>query len=61
MDALSELLHQASETIAQAADLNALDQLRVHYLGKKGLLTEQLKSLGQLAPEARREAGQAIN
>jgi phenylalanyl-tRNA synthetase alpha chain len=33
----------------------------VHYFGKKGRLTEQLKQLGQLPPEERREAGQRIN
>ncbi|PWQ94304.1 hypothetical protein DKT75_16205 [Leucothrix arctica] len=27
-------------------------------MGKKGLLTDQLKQLGQLPPEERREAGQ---
>ncbi len=33
----------------------------MHYLGKKGLLTEQLKQLGKLPPEQRPQAGQAIN
>ena len=38
-----------------------MDQLRVNYLGKKGLLTDQLKQLGKLPHEQRREAGQEIN
>ncbi len=61
MDSLSELLHTAQTAIAVAGDLAALDQARVHYLGKKGVLTDRLKALGQLPPEQRREAGQAIN
>ncbi len=61
MDALPELLQTAQATIAGAGDLAALDQARVRYLGKKGVLTERLKALGQLPPEERRQAGQAIN
>jgi phenylalanyl-tRNA synthetase alpha chain len=38
-----------------------LDDVRVQYLGKKGLLTQQLKQLGGLPPEERPAAGQAIN
>jgi len=41
--------------------LQILDEIRVQYLGKKGLLTEELKQLGKLPAEARREAGQIIN
>jgi phenylalanyl-tRNA synthetase alpha chain len=39
----------------------ALDTVRVHYLGKKGSLTGQLKQLGKLPASERRAAGQAIN
>jgi phenylalanyl-tRNA synthetase alpha chain len=38
-----------------------LDQVRVHYLGKNGLLTEQLKQLGQLPADQRKAAGADIN
>ncbi len=61
MPALAELVDQAKQAIAEAADLQMLDQLRVNYLGKKGLLTDQLKQLGKLPHEQRREAGQEIN
>jgi phenylalanyl-tRNA synthetase alpha chain len=61
VDALPELLHTAQAAVAGAGDLAALDQVRVHYLGKKGVLTERLKELGQLPAEERRPAGQAIN
>ncbi|HHS89027.1 MAG TPA: phenylalanine--tRNA ligase subunit alpha [Rhodobacteraceae bacterium] len=58
---LQNIVEEAREKILAASDLKALDELRVGYLGKKGSLTEQLKSLGKLPPEQRREAGQAIN
>jgi phenylalanyl-tRNA synthetase alpha chain len=52
---------KAIDEISQANDLLALDAVNTKYLGKKGLLTEQLKQLGQLDPDARREAGQKLN
>jgi phenylalanyl-tRNA synthetase alpha chain len=58
---LSTLLEQALRDIDQAGDAQALEALRVRYLGKKGLLTARLKSLGQLPAEQRPQAGQAIN
>jgi len=61
VDALAALEQQAREAVEKAADLKALDEIRVHYLGKKGVLTQQLKQLGTLPPEQRPEAGQAIN
>ncbi len=61
MQGLQQLVAQARNEIATTADLAVLEQLRVHYLGKKGVITEQLKQLGQLPPEQRPEAGQAIN
>jgi phenylalanyl-tRNA synthetase alpha chain len=56
-----EILAQASTALADAQDLTQLDQVRVHYLGKKGLLTQLMKELGALDPDQRREAGQKIN
>ncbi|MEE9350867.1 MAG: phenylalanine--tRNA ligase subunit alpha [Thiotrichaceae bacterium] len=47
--------------MASTSSLSDLDQVRVEYLGKKGLLTAQLKQLGKLPAEERREAGQTIN
>ena len=46
---------------AGAPDLRSLDDVRVAWLGKKGQLTAELKSLGGLPPELRRETGQAVN
>ena len=58
---LEELLEQAIQAVQAAHELIALDEVRVHYLGKKGVLTERLKLLGQLSAEQRPKAGQAIN
>lgn len=52
---------QALTEIGAAADARQLQDLRVAYLGKKGKLTSQLKSLGAMEPEQRRERGQQIN
>ncbi len=55
------LQKRALKEIEEAADLQALQALRVRYLGKKGELTQQLKSLGALPPEERRTVGAGIN
>ena len=55
--ALEQLVTEAKQTIESAADLKQLDEERVRLLGKKGVITEQMKSLGQLEPEQRKEAG----
>ncbi|KAG1663450.1 Phenylalanine--tRNA ligase alpha subunit [Nymphon striatum] len=54
-------MQQAQKQLDAANNLTELDEVRVHYLGKKGLITGQLKQLGQLPAEQRREAGQEIN
>ncbi len=61
MQALSELVQLAQSEIDSAADLNALDAVRVTYLGKKGALTVRLKELSQLPADERPAAGQEIN
>ncbi len=58
---LSSLVGRALEDVAASADLAALDEVRVRLLGKKGLLTEQLKGLGALRADERPAAGQKIN
>jgi phenylalanyl-tRNA synthetase alpha chain len=60
-EALSGLVAQALAEIDASADLAALDEVRVRLLGKKGLLTEQLKGLGSLSAAERPAAGQRIN
>ena len=61
MENLQTLLEQALAAVEQADSVAALDQVRVQYLGKKGEITGQLKTLGALAPEERKAAGAEIN
>ncbi|MGC4027887.1 MAG: phenylalanine--tRNA ligase subunit alpha [Steroidobacteraceae bacterium] len=61
MESLSDLTGRALAETAASADLARLDEVRVHWLGKKGLLTEQLKQLGTLPAAERPAAGARIN
>lgn len=47
--------------VSAAADETALEAVRVSALGKKGAISERMKSLGTMSPEERREAGAALN
>ena len=58
---LTALTQEALAAVAACSDLAALDEVRVHWLGKKGLITEQLKALGTLSAAARPAAGARIN
>lgn len=61
MQELTTLLQQAESAISTAHDLPSLEQIKIDFLGKKGKLTEVLKSLGSLPPEQRPLLGQAVN
>lgn len=61
MTDITALLAEATVKIKAADDLQAVDQLRVHYLGKKGVLTEQLKSLGEIPEAQRPQWGKLVN
>lgn len=61
MERLQQIAKSALQSVDSAVDLHALDQVRVQYLGKKGELTEYLKSLGNVAAEERPKLGQAVN
>ena len=47
--------------VKDAAGLDELEQIRVSALGKKSRITELMRGLGAMNPEARKEAGQALN
>jgi phenylalanyl-tRNA synthetase alpha chain len=61
MQNLQSLFEAAQQAIDHASDISALDQLRVEYLGKKGHLTELLKSVSSLPVDQRPQAGQEVN
>ena len=47
--------------IDKASSSDKLEELRIHYLGKKGLLTTEMKSLSLLSVEEKKEKGQKLN
>jgi phenylalanyl-tRNA synthetase alpha chain len=55
------LEHDILQQVASASDEAALEAVRVASLGKKGSISEQMKSLGAMAPDERKEAGAALN
>ena len=55
------LVDDALTKIDQAESSDDLELIRVHYLGKKGLITTQLKKIGSLSSTDRRLFGQAVN
>ena len=61
MNQTAQLLDQAQSAVEGATALDELDAVRVKYLGRKGLLTVQLKELGKLSADERPAAGQIIN
>ena len=49
------------ESLNSASTLQELDEIRVKFTGKKGTLTQLLRSLGKLPPERRKSTGQEVN
>lgn len=58
---LAKLVKEAESAVKATDNLQALDQVRVNYLGKKGSITAQMKNLGKLSAEERPKVGQIIN
>ena len=58
---LDQLLAQAIHELDAVTDLPLLDEVRVRYLGKKGVFTQKMKQLGHLPADQRPAVGQAIN
>jgi phenylalanyl-tRNA synthetase alpha chain len=52
---------QALEQISAAPDAEALEQLRIRFMGRKAPLSEELSRIGALPPDQRRDAGQRAN
>ncbi len=60
-DDLGTLKAALAASIAGAASNAALDEIRVSALGKKGRITDLMKTLGALPPEERKARGAALN
>jgi phenylalanyl-tRNA synthetase alpha chain len=61
LEQLAGLAKNALDSIAKCDEVQALQELKVAYLGKKGSLTQVLRSMGNLRPEERPSFGQAVN
>lgn len=58
---LKSILSEAEETFARTENLDQLNESRVYFLGKKGLLTTVLRGMGSLDPGERPRVGQLAN
>ena len=58
---LQRIKEEALSAIKSASDEQALHDVRVKYLGKKGEVTALLKGLGKLSPEERPKMGALVN
>ncbi len=61
MNELDQLLRDLTGRVSAAADMEALEAIRIEAMGKKGQITRMMKSLGELTPDARKARGQALN
>ncbi len=58
---LTEIRAEFEARLAATTDLDALEQVRIAFLGKKGSVTELLKDLKNVSGEEKRVLGQEIN
>lgn len=58
---LSKIKSMAEEALKSAQSADALEELRIKFLGKKGELTSVMKGMGALSPEERPKIGQLAN
>lgn len=58
---LEQINKQVLEQLEASKDLNDLNRIRVEVLGKKGQLTDLLKSMKDVAPQDRPKVGQMVN
>ncbi|KTD50408.1 phenylalanyl-tRNA synthetase, alpha subunit [Legionella quinlivanii] len=61
MQDIVELQEKAAKAVQEANSIQVLEAIRIDYLGKKGLLTEILKSLAHLSAEDKPKVGQLVN
>lgn len=61
MNSVEQLVIAAQADFLAAPDAAALENAKAKYLGKTGQITELMKGLGKLEPQARKEQGAVIN
>ncbi len=60
-DTIKEIQKEAQAAVLAAQDMDALEQLRIKYLGRKGIIRQQYQQIGQLSDEDKPLAGQTLN
>ena len=58
---IAELKTELTSIVEAANDLDSLEAARVQALGKKGKITDLMKTLGKMDPEERKTTGAALN
>ncbi len=58
---IKAILEETAKRLSEVTDIKEAEDIRVKVLGKKGGLTEILKSMGSLSPDERKELGQEAN
>lgn len=61
MDRITEVQNEALAAIESAADLEALQQARIKYLGKKGSIQALMSEMKSLPKEEKPAFGQRVN
>lgn len=61
IDKLEEIKKKFSSDLLKAKNLETLEKVKVHFLGKKGSVTLLLKGMAELDPSKRKEFGQNVN
>ncbi len=61
LDDIKKLQQNLSEEINEAESTETLEKIRIKYLGKKGLVTKLMRSMGEVPAEQRPEMGQRLN
>ena len=58
---LKEIESKAGQAVSEAKNLGELEDLRIKYLGKKGMVTGILREMGKLSPSERPSLGKLAN
>ncbi|MDD5458983.1 MAG: phenylalanine--tRNA ligase subunit alpha [Phycisphaerae bacterium] len=61
LEQFEKICAEATESLLEVKDLDALEQFRIKYLGRKGSVTDMLSQIGQFPKELKPQAGQLAN
>jgi phenylalanyl-tRNA synthetase alpha chain len=61
LDEFRKIGQDALDALQQVSDADQLEEFRIKYLGRKGLVTGMLSQIGKLPPDQKREGGQLAN